>query len=68
MSKQIDVILFRELRCKVCSNMFSWLGQRNPNFCPECGEILLVLPSMLSKFDVVLIDEMAEVTFSERSS
>lgn len=32
---------FRCIVCPECSNLYQWLGTRDPSYCPECGRPML---------------------------
>ena len=45
---------FIEIVTKCCDHQFGWIDTRLPNFCPECGEILLTRPGVPKKYEIVL--------------
>jgi predicted RNA-binding Zn-ribbon protein involved in translation (DUF1610 family) len=35
-------VWFRLIICPSCSHQFCWVNPRLPNYCPECGEHLIM--------------------------
>lgn len=44
---------FRELSMPCCKHQLTWIGERLPNYCPECGEHTYT-PTRVTGYSVLL--------------
>jgi hypothetical protein len=42
----------RNIKCEYCQHIFEWLGERLPNYCPECGKLILKKQQILTYCEV----------------
>lgn len=55
--------VYRFIACPTCKHQFEWLGLRLPNYCPECGG--MIMHQVLQNPKCVLLEDRdARVSFA----
>lgn len=57
MGRKLERVHFRLIKMPCCNHMLCWVNPRLPNFCPECGKLVIANVSsgvLKSDYDAVL--------------